>query len=502
MANPFKNTKVLELLSEYKNIWALKYLSALAEWDMEVYMPHKGAESHGIAMGKLTTMVQKYFLDEKFTDLVKAVKEEKNLTDAEKGVIRILSEELDKFSKFPAEFLEDFDSTVSLAHGAWIKAKQQNDYKSFEPHLEKIVELVKRKAEYIGYTDHPYDALLGCYESGLKTKEVEEFFDSIRPFLKDLLSYIKKSPKFKLQHPMELEKINVKKAEKLNLKLLNYFRYDSEALRLDTSSHPFSEAFVPTHARITTRYTDHDIKSTYTAVAHEFGHALYDLQSDPAIGYTPISGGDSLGLQESQSRFWENFVTRSKVFGEIFYNQIIKCGKNLKNYSSDDLYEYVNNVAPSLIRVEADEVTYHYHIMIRFEIEKGLIEGTIKVKDLPKVWNQKYKEYLGVEPKTDSEGVLQDIHWSLGSIGYFPTYSTGTVLSAVWAELIEKELGSLNDLISSKSGISKIKKWLGKNLHKYGNTYTFNDMVRKASGENFNTRAWKKYLETKYKSIY
>ena len=235
---------------------------------------------------------------------------------------------------------------------------------------------------------------------------------------------------------------------------------------------------------------------------HEFGHALYDLQSNSDIGYTPIEGGDSLGLQESQSRFWENFVGRSKVFTEKFYKDISRCGKNLKNYSANDFYEYVNNVAPSFIRVEADEVTYHFHIMIRFEIEKALIEGKIAVKDLPDVWNSKYEEYLGIRPQTDTQGVLQDIHWSIGSFGYFPTYSTGTVLSATWAELIEKDLGPISALVESKSGISKIKKWLKKNIHSYGNIYTFNDMVEKTTGREFETTPWKKYLEAKYKALY
>jgi carboxypeptidase Taq len=502
MSKVFKNKKVIEILSEYKNIWALSYLSNLADWDMNVYMPEKGADSHGEAMAKASTMIQSFYLDEKFSKLIKEAGEEKNLNDAEKGVVRLLSKALEDFSKFPPEFLEELNKATSVAQGVWAKAKKENDFKSFEPHLEKLVELARKQADYVGYKDHPYDALLDNYEEGLTTKDVERFFDSIRPFLVDLLAHIKKSPKFKKVHPMELEKINLKQAEKLNKKVLKYFGADEKELRLDVSSHPFSQAFVPTHARITTRYADDDIKSTYTAVAHEFGHALYDLQSDPEIGYSPIEGGDSLGLQESQSRFWENFVSRSKIFGEKFYNDIVRCGKELKKYSANDLYEYVNNVAPSLIRVEADEVTYHFHIMIRFEIEKDLIEGKIEVKDLPKIWNTKYKEYLGIEPETDSQGVLQDIHWSCGSFGYFPTYSTGTVLSATWAELIEKDLGSINEIVSSRGGISKIKKWLRKNLHAYGNTYPFNDMVKKATGKEFSTEPWKKYLEAKYKALY
>ena len=502
MANVFKNPKIKELLSEYKNIWALKYLSNLADWDMAVFMPALGAPSHGVAMGKAATMMQSYFLDEKFSGLIKELKEEKNLNDAEKGVVRILVKALDDFSKFPSEFLEEFNKVVSVAQGVWGKAKKENDFKSFEPHLEKLVELAKKKAEYIGYTQHPYDALLGCFELGLSTKDVEKFFDSIRPFLLDLLTHIKNSPKYKTVHPLESELINRKQAEKLNYKVLKYLGYNPEELRLDVSSHPFSQAFTPTHARITTRYAADDIKSTYTAVMHEFGHALYDLQSNSDIGYTPIEGGDSLGLQESQSRFWENFVGRSKVFTEKFYKDISRCGKNLKNYSANDFYEYVNNVAPSFIRVEADEVTYHFHIMIRFEIEKALIEGKIAVKDLPDVWNSKYEEYLGIRPQTDTQGVLQDIHWSIGSFGYFPTYSTGTVLSATWAELIEKDLGPISALVESKSGISKIKKWLKKNIHSYGNIYTFNDMVEKTTGREFETTPWKKYLEAKYKALY
>ena len=502
MTNPFQNQKIIELVSEYKNIWALEYLSNLAGWDIEVCMPKNGASDQGEALSKAASLIQSFYLNDKFLELYESAKSQSDLNDSEKAVLRVVGQSIDSFKKFPKEFVEEFSREVTQSQVAWSKAKLNNDFEYFAPHLEKIVELTIRKADYKGFKNDRYDALVDDYEFGLTTQEIKDYFESIKPFLKDLLSYIKSSPKFIKQHPLELVKYDRTKLEALNSKILNMLGTGNEVLRLDVSSHPFTQGFSPSHARITTWYHDADIRKNLAATLHEYGHALFEIQCDPALAYSPIVGAESLGLHESQSRFWENFVCRSKPFLKLIYGDLLELSPEFKNYTVDDFYFYFNRVNPDLIRVEADEVTYHFHIMIRFEMEQMLLNKEITVREAPKVWNAKYKEYLGVEPTDFRTGILQDIHWSGGSIGYFPTYSTGTVLSAMWKEKLESELGSIDSLILSDGGFSKIKEWLKINIHQYGSTYTFNELVSKQLSKSFNADSWKKYLEYKYKELY
>ena len=249
------------------------------------------------------------------------------------------------------------------------------------------------------------------------------------------------------------------------------------------------------------RFKD-DFAKTYGSTMHEYGHALYGIQTPEDLNYSPIEGGTSLIIHESQSRFWENFIGKTKTFLVSIHEEMKKIDPRIENYSIDDIYNYINLVRPSLIRTEADEVTYHLHIMIRFEIEKALIEGKIQVNDLPRIWNEKYEEYLGISPKTDSSGVLQDIHWSGGSIGYFPTYSMGTALSAIWKKSIEKDLGKIDDLVKTKEGIRKVQNWLKEKIHQHGSAYLYNELLQKSAGENFSAQPLLDYLEDKYKAIY
>jgi len=493
---------IIKLLEKYRILWALNHVSALAHWDLETYMPKEGAKARGEALSKIASLSQSLFLDKTFVDLIEQAAKETGLNEYELAVVRLLKRSLKYYQKLPPEFIEDFVKTTSEATVVWRNAKEKSDFSLFEPYLEKIVQLARKKAEYLGYKEHPYDALLDDYEEGLTTKDAQNFFDSIKNPIVELINYVKNSKNFKHEHPLEHEEYDVEQMKKFTEKLLQFIHYNMDHIRIDTSSHPFSIYLGPGDQRITTRYEGKDFASAYSSAIHEYGHALYNLQSHEDLHYTPISGGNSVVIHESQSRFWENFLGRSKEFIKFFYEDIIKIEKAIGKYSVDDIYEYLNLVRPSLIRTEADEVTYHLHVLIRFEIEKGLIEGSIQVKDVPKVWNEKYKKYLGVEPKNDSQGVLQDIHWSDGSIGYFPTYSLGTALSAMWKHKMEKDIGKISDLLKDKEGIKKIQDWLKKNIHQYGSTYTFKELVRKTSGEDFNIKYLIEYLENKYKNLY
>ncbi|HKB88511.1 MAG TPA: carboxypeptidase M32 [Patescibacteria group bacterium] len=482
----FKNKTILQILDKYKDLWAIGHVSAVSHWDLETYMPQKGAGARGQALGRLATIRQRLFLDPAFTKLLVSAGKQK-LNDQEKAVVRTLVRALKFYEKLPSKFIEDFEILTNKATVVWREAKEKNNFKIFEKDLAKIFDMNKQAAEYLGYKDSPYDALLDQFEEDLTSKEVESFFSEIKQPLKDLLGKIKNSKNYQKTHFLEKAKYDRSKIETLNTKILKTLWSDMERFRLDISSHPFTTSFSNTDTRITTWYHKTDFGRSLLATVHEFGHALYDLQSADELEMTPIEGGSSLVIHESQSRFWENFIGRSEPFIQFILKDAREAVKT--NISASDIYSYFNKVRPGLLRVEADEVTYHFHIMLRYEIEKGLIEGKLKVRDLPEIWNAKMKEYLGVTPKKDSDGVLQDIHWSGGMVGYFPTYSLGTFLGAQWEEKMNLESGIKN--------IGKIESWLKEHIHKYGSTYTMLELLTKNKMK-FDPSVNLNYLNKKY----
>ncbi len=496
------NSIIKKILEKYRTIWALNHVSALAEWDLKTYMPKQGLEARGEAFAALSALSQKVFLERDFVELIESAKRERELNDYEKGILRLLEKQLKYYSKLPASFLEEYAKATTEGNAAWQRAKKTKNFSIFEPYLKEIIRLSREKADYLGYEQHPYDALLDEYEEGMTVIDVEKYFEYIKPRLMELLDYIKKSLKYEQAHALETEEYDVGLMKKLNNEILAYVHYNEEHLRIDVSPHPFTATIGKGDTRITTRYEGKSFGSSLGSTLHEYGHALYELQSHENLNYTPISRGTSLVIHESQSRFWENFVGRSKAFLSLFYERIKRLGARMPEYKIDDIYLYLNNVKPSLIRVEADELTYHFHIMIRFEIEKMLMEKKIEAKDVPKIWNEKYKEYLGIMPGNDSEGCMQDMHWSDGSFGYFPTYSLGTALSAMWKHHIEKDIGKIDNLLVTKEGIRRMQDWLKERIHQFGSTYTFKELVRKMTGEEFNPKYLIEYLEKKYRNIY
>lgn len=490
----FKNPTVLKILDYYKNLWSLSYVSGVAHWDLETYMPAFGATARGEALGRISVIRQKMFLDKSFVRMLHATYNIlPNLNEYEKEIVRVLKRSLDFYQKIPSGFLEEFEKLTNTGTVVWREAKDKNDFKIFEKDLQKIFDMNKKMAEYLGYENSPYDALLDLFEEGLTSDSVNQLFSNTKEPLQQLLKQITNSKKYQKRHWLENAKYDKEKLKVLNEKILKTLWKDyGKNFRLDTSSHPFTTSFSNQDTRITTWYHKKDFARSVLATIHEFGHALYDLQSDPQLEMTPIAGGSSLIIHESQSRFWENHVGRSKEF-IIKFLPDFRVITNDQRLTASDIYMYFNQVKPSLLRVEADEVTYHFHIMLRFEIEKGIIEEKLKVKDLPEIWNAKMKEYLGVVPKNDSEGVLQDIHWSGGSVGYFPTYSLGTFLSAQWRDLI------LNSKLQI-TNYEQIKNLLREQIHKFGSTYTLGDLLNK-NDMKFDPSVNIKYLEEKYRSF-
>jgi carboxypeptidase Taq len=488
----FKNSTILKILDYYKDLWSLSYLSGLASWDLETYMPKMAANFRGEALARVSTIRQKKFLDKEFVSLINKADKEKDLNDYEKGVVRIMLQSLKLYQKVPSKFLEEFEILTNKATVVWADAKLKNDFNSFKPYLEKIFQKNKELADLLGYEESPYDALLDLYEEELTSKDVTKFFDVALPPLKTLLNKIVTSPNYKPTHFLESKKYDKNKMIALNEKVLKdlWSGYGREGnFRLDVSSHPFTISFNSQDTRITTWYNETDFARSLMATVHEFGHGLYDMQYDDKLNMTPIAGGSGLVIHESQSRFWENHIGRSKEFIKKYIKDI-RSLVNKNDLSVDDVYSYLNLVKPSLLRIEADEVTYHMHIALRFEIEKGLIEGKLKVNDIQEIWNTKMKDYLGITPKTDKEGVLQDIHWAHGSVGYFPTYSMGTFLGSQWEEKISSEgIGN--------NRYQEVEKWLKNKIHRYGSTYTLKDLLRKNKMK-FDPSVNIKYLENKY----
>lgn len=499
----FLNPTIKDILPYYKTIWALKYLWGLADWDLNTYMPEGGATVRGEALGQTDLLLKRLFLDDGFIALIRKAGKDSTLNDHERGVVRLLEHHLKHYQKLPGKFLEEFARVSSEAQLAWRGAKRESNFAVFSPYLTQIVDLVRQKAEYLGYPKHPYDALLDEYEECLPTNEVEEYFASLRQFLPDLLKFITRSPKFLPYHPLEGEPYDPDKMRVLNQKVIQLLGGNPSHLRLDVAPHPFTaEMATRDDVRIASWYHEKHFARSLMATVHEYGHALYERQGDPRLSYTPSAGGISMTIHESQSRFWENMIGRSRPFIELLYPDILALSPEMNKYSIEEIFRYFNLVRPGPIRTAADEVTYHAHIMIRFELERALIERKIEVDQLPEIWGAKYEEYLGIQPNDDRVGVLQDIHWSAGSFGYFPTYSLGTGLSALWRHLLQDDLGPLDKLTGSLEGIEKVRNWLAEKIHQHGSTYTFPTLVRRITGSSFTANYLKDYLENKYKAIY
>lgn len=497
MEGPFTNRLVLQILEKYRIIWSLNHSLALMSWDGETYMPEAGVEERSIAVSQLNVLIQKLVTDQSFVSLVDNTARETSLNEYEKGLVRVLERTIKINKKLPPSLVEEIAMVSEEAKVVWRNARLENDFNAFQPYLERIVDLSRKKAEYLGYEEHPYDALLDLYEEGLTCRDVDKVFEVVTPAMEKVLKRVEENRLFPQRHSLENVRYDLESMERVNLTVAKQLGYDQKRFRMDVSAHPFTQEMGIRDVRITTRYEMVDFKSTLYSVIHEYGHALYALQVDESLLGSPIFEGVSLGIHESQSRFWENIIGRSRQFSEAIF-PILKDNLGfLSGYTHQDVYYYFNTVRPSLIRVEADEVTYNFHVLLRYELEKELIAGNVKVSELPELWNSTMEKYFGIAPKNYSEGVLQDIHWSQGSIGYFPTYTLGTVISAQLLYHIIRDIPDFNDLVYSMN-FAPIKEWLKNKIHKWGSTYQPQELLRKNIGEEMNPQYFTRYLEEKY----
>lgn len=495
----FVNDRVREILDKYRVVWSLRHASSLLHWDLEVTMPPEGVHERSIALAELRLLQRKILL-ENIAPLIEKVGDRESLNDYERGVIRVLERDIDRLRKVPEKLQYELEKLRAEAHPVWVEAKKKSDFESFKPYLERIFSLTRSIAEHIGYDDHPYDPLLDIYEENLRDRIVNSIFSRLVPELKRILEKVLSAGLYPREHELEKIEYSVESMSRVNKEILDLVGYPWSRGRLDVSAHPFSTNIGLKDVRITTRYEGFDFKRAMFSVLHEFGHALYELQIDEKLALTPLAEGVSLGVHESQSRFWENIIGRDYAFVKLVSPVLRSHLSFLKKYSDLDLYFYFNTVKPSLIRVDADEVTYNFHVYLRYYLERLLISGEIKVSDLPELWSNLMEELLGIRPSSHGEGVLQDVHWSSALIGYFPTYTLGNLLAAQVKAKIEADSGkSTSEIISSgRSGFEYLKAYLREKIHRYGSTYPPDVLIARSLGGELDPSYFLRYLEEKY----
>jgi carboxypeptidase Taq len=489
-----KNPFVSDILGKYKQVWALNHSMAVMGWDTETHMPEAGSRPRGIATGQLAMLAQKAMVD--LNGLVRKAEKAKDLDDTEKGVVRVMRRNLDYFLKVPPELVDEIQRVTTEATVVWRTARKKSNFKLFQPHLDKIIQLQRKVAEKLGYKRHPYNALLNQYEEGFTVRDADAVYSKLIPASKRILAKVVSAGVYPSKHKLESIKYETIAMEKVNEGVLEMLKMPKERFRMDVSTHPFTVGIAHDDVRITTRYEGVNFKSTLYSTIHESGHALYDLGIDDKLAYTPTGDGASYGIHESQSRFWENVVGRSREFASLIRPLLKKNLPFMSGYDDESLYYYFNTVRKSFIRVEADELTYNFHTALRYEVEKKAIAGEVKTAELPELWNDTFEEYLGMRPKNDAQGVLQDVHWSGGAFGYFATYTLGNVvLGMIWHKMKD---GAMVSNAVGEADLMELRDWLRGKIHQYGSTYAPKELQMRVFGEAYNPERLLRYLNVKF----
>ncbi len=480
---------------------------SLLHWDQETYMPPGGITARGQQISLLSTHIHELKTSKKYHNLLGKLihlssgkPKKKGLSKLDHISLREWHKEFLRDSKLPASFVKTFSQTTSEASQVWQTAKNTNNFKLFAPFLEKILQLNREKAEILGYSDHPYDALLENYEPSMTSARVKEIFGKLRKELVHLLDQIRGSSQ--IDDRFLKGSFDPKKQFELGSAMLKQLPLEPDFSRMDLSAHPFSMALHPHDSRITTRILSDGFMSNLFSVLHEGGHSMYEMNLPTQHWGTPLAEAVSLGIHESQSRWWETLIGHSMPFWKCHYPLVQQTfPARLKKISLNQFYRAINKVTPSFIRVEADEVTYCLHVILRFEIEMALVSGQLQVSDLPYAWNEKMKELLGVVPPTDREGCLQDVHWAFGDFGYFPTYALGNLFAAQFFSAFTKEHPDWDQRVAS-GDLSFIRDYLKTNIHSLGKQYSSEGLVKRLTGKPLSETAYCHYLKTKYGEIY
>ncbi len=494
--------KYEQLQEKLRDIIDLGTSAAILGWDQNTYMPKAAAETRGYQMAIINRIVHEWSTSEELGRLLEDLKpygESLDPDSDEARMIKVAQRDYDIATRLPSEFVVEQSQVTTAAFSAWAEARAKSDFKIFEPLLTKVVDLNQRLAAFFPEVDHPYDALLDQFEPGMKTADVKKIFDTLRPQQVALIKAISEKPQ--VDDSFLHQPFDEKKQWAFGEEVITKFGYDWDRGRQDKAPHPFTMGVSIDDVRITTRVDPNFFNPMFFSTAHECGHALYNQGHARKYFRTILAEGASLAIHESQSRMWENMVARSYPFWEHFYPRMQEIFPQMAGVSLDQFYKGVNKVEPSLIRVEADEATYNLHIMLRLELEIAMLEGKVQVKDLPEIWNTTMQEYFGMTPPTDALGVLQDVHWSYGNLGYFSTYALGNLISAQLWEVIQKDLPNLDDQIRA-GNFEALLTWLREKVHTHGRKYEPQELVEKVTGSRIDPAAYVRYLNNKFGKIY
>jgi carboxypeptidase Taq len=496
-------TEYEELRRLLAEVIDLSRVAGLAAWDQRTKMPPAAAPVRAEQLGTITRITHERFVSDEIGRLLEELRDYEESLDRdsdEASLIRVTRRDYEKLSRVPPALRAEMSRAAATGQTVWERARRESDFESFLPCLERNLELQREYVACFEQADEDYDILLDDYEPGMKTAEVRSVFADLKaqlvPLIEEVTSRNGAIDDSVLDGPWPIE--GQRRFERL---VLDAFGYDEESWRMDETTHPFATGFAIADIRLTTRHWEENLTSVFASM-HEFGHGLYERQVDPALERTPLARGASLGLHESQSRLWENLVGRSLPFWRRFYPELqTSFPERLASVDLETFFRAVNKMQPSRIRIYADEATYNLHIMLRFELEQDLLSGVLPAADLPEAWNAKMKEYLGVDVPDVADGALQDTHWASGSVGYFPTYSLGNIISAqIWERVLE-DVPDLYEQIE-RGNVTALREWLGEHLHRLGRRFTPQETLERVVGSPIDAGPYLRYLRAKAAEIY
>ena len=491
--------QALELL--FQKIEAMRYLGmagSLFHWDAQTSgVPEKSLPTHGAASGWISGEIFRRFVAPDTLEAIEALEAHNDELNAyERAMTREMGRNYRKFFAVPPDEFQAFNALAAQAMSVWETARAKSDFGMMLPYYEKLFDYQRRLCDWYGYKKHPYDALLDDYEKGATVEKLDAFFNLLRGKIVPLVKQIGAIAK-----PVELAGVfDIQKQKALLPWLTDFVGYDRSRGKVGEVEHPFCTTISRNDVRITTKYHEDNLFSSLYSIVHESGHALYEQNMDEELDRYGLAEGASMGMHESQSRFYENIICRNRGFTALLLPKLRESFDYFASWDEDTIYKTVNAARPSLIRIEADELTYSLHIMVRYELEKALMTGEIKVADLPGLWDDKYEEILGVRPGNDAEGVLQDVHWSGGSVGYFPSYAIGTAYGAQIASAMKKSVDVDGSIASGD--LSPVNAWIKENIHRHGAVLLPDDLLKQATGEPFNPMHYVDYLSAKFSDLY
>jgi len=480
---------------------------AVLQWDMETFLPEKGVEERAEQLALLEGIAHERSISTEAGRLLLELgsthenpQGDEKLPALERDFLKVFRRVYDKKLKLPVDFVSAQAKAEGLSQAAWVAARRDNNFSAFLPHLVKMIDFSRQRAIYWGFVDNPYDGLLDIYEPGMSASDIDAVFTPLRERLSSLLKKIagQKRPDCSfLDQDFDMET-----QARFSLELMKKLGFDSSRGRLDVSAHPFTTTLGPDDVRITSRYLPRQLQSGIFATIHESGHAFYEMGFPQSIRGSILADGASMGIHESQSRLWENVIGRSLSFWKAMFPSLVEYFPDeLSKTGVEIFYRAINLVEPSLIRIEADEVSYSLHVILRFCLERELFSGVLDPAELPSAWRKKMKEFLGIEPETDAQGVLQDVHWSIGSFGYFPSYALGNLYGLQFWEKLVKDVSDADELIS-QGNFAPIRSWLNDNIHSWGRRLDPQDLLKTVTGSNLSAEPFLGYIESKFSTIY